>query len=69
MKAASSLINPGESLHDEAEAPWKVDGLDQTRASSYARDLRVVGQLLERQQIISADLVCVADAYIVRGIQ
>lgn len=69
MNAASSLINPGESLHDEAEAPWHMDGLGQTPTSSYARDLRVVGQLLERRQITSADLVCVADAYIVRGIQ
>ena len=69
MKAASSLINPGESLHDEPEAPWKMDGLDHTPASSYARDLRVVGHLLERRQITSGDLVCIADAYIVRGIQ
>jgi hypothetical protein len=69
MNAASSLIDPGESLHDEAEAPWQMDGLGQTPASSYARDLRVVGQLLERRQITSVDLVCVADAYIVRGIQ
>ena len=69
MKAASTLINPGESLNDEAEAPWQMDGLDQTPASSYARDLRVVGQLLERRQITGADLVCVADAYIIRGIQ
>jgi hypothetical protein len=29
----------------------------------------VVGQLLERRQVSSADLVCVADAYIIRGIQ
>jgi hypothetical protein len=69
MKVASTLINPGESLNDEAEASWQMDGLDQTPASSYARDLRVVGQLLERRQITSADLVCVADAYIIRGIQ
>ena len=69
MKAASTLINPGERWQNEAEAPWQMDGLDQMPASSYARDLRVVGQLLERRQITSADLVCVADAYIVRGIQ
>lgn len=67
MKIASTLINRGENLHDEA--PWQIDGLDQTPASSYARDLRVVGQLLERRQITTADLVCVADAYIIRGIQ
>jgi hypothetical protein len=35
---------------------------------SYARDLRVVGQLLERREISSADLVWVADTYIVRGV-
>src|ERR687894_2015851 len=67
MKTASTLIIPDESLHEEL--PWKMEGSDQTPASSYARDLRVVGQLLERRQIISADVVCVADAYIVRGIQ
>ena len=67
MRTASTLVNPGVSLHDEA--PWQIDDVDQTPASSYARDLRVVGQLLERRQITSADLVCVADAYIIRGIQ
>jgi hypothetical protein len=67
MKTPSTLVNPCESLHDEA--PWQMDALDQTPASSYARDLRVVGQLLERRRINSADLVCVADAYIIRGIQ
>jgi hypothetical protein len=67
MKTASALINPGESLHDEV--PWQMDSLDQKPASFYARDLRVVGQLLDRRQISSADLVCVADAYIIRGIQ
>ena len=67
MKTANTLVNPGVSLHDEA--PWQIDDVDQTPASSYARDLRVVGQLLERRQITSADLVCVADAYIIRGIQ
>ena len=67
MKTASALINPGESLHEEV--PYQMDGLDQKPASSYARDLRVVGQLLDRRQITSADLVCVADAYIIRGIQ
>ena len=67
MKTASALINPGESLHDEV--PWRMDSLDQKPASCYARDLRVVGQLLDRRQISSADLVCVADAYIIRGIQ
>lgn len=67
MKTAGTLINPGLSLHDEA--PYQTDGSDQKPASSYARDLRVVGQLLERRQVSSADLVCVADAYIIRGIQ
>ena len=67
MNTASTPINPGESLHDEA--PYQMDDLDQKPASSYARDLRVVGQLLDRRQIISAELVCVADAYIIRGIQ
>ncbi len=67
MNTASTLINPGESLHDEV--PYETDGLDQKPASSYARDLRVVGQLLDRRQITSAELVCVADAYIIRGIQ
>lgn len=67
MKTASTLVTPAVSLHDEA--PWQIDYVDQTPASSYARDLRVVGQLLERRQITSADLVCVADAYIIRGIQ
>ena len=67
MKTTSNLLDPGSSLHDEA--PWQTEGLDQTPVSSYARDLRVVGQLLERRQITNADLVCVADAYIIRGIQ
>ena len=57
MNTASTSIDLGESFHDEA------------RYSSYARDLRVVGQLLERRQITGADLVYVADAYIIRGIQ
>jgi hypothetical protein len=67
MKTASTLMNPGLSLHDEV--PCQTDASDQKPASSYARDLRVVGQLLERRQVSSADLVCVADAYIIRGIQ
>ena len=67
MKTASTLVDPGLSLHDEAS--WQREGFDQTPASSYARDLRVVGQLLERRQITNADLVRVADAYIIRGIQ
>ena len=67
MKTASTLIIPDESLHEEL--PWQMDGFDQAPASSYARDLRVVGQFLERRQITSADLVCIADAYIIRGIQ
>ena len=67
MKTTSNLLDPGSSLHDEA--PWQTEGLDQTPVSSYARDLRVVGQLLERRQITNARLVCVADAYIIRGIQ
>lgn len=67
MNTASTLINPGERLHDEV--PHETDGLDQKPASSYAWDLRVVGQLLDRRQITRADLVCVADAYIIRGIQ
>ena len=67
MKTASTLINPGLSSHDEVSC--QTDAPDQKPASSYARDLRVVGQLLERRQVSSADLVCVADAYIIRGIQ
>jgi hypothetical protein len=67
MNKASTPINPGESFRDEA--PYQMDDLDQKPASSYARDLRVVGQLLERWQITGADLVRVADAYIIRGIQ
>jgi hypothetical protein len=67
MKTPSTLINPGLSFHDDV--PCQTDASDQKPASSYARDLRVVGQLLERRQVSSADLVCVADAYIIRGIQ
>jgi hypothetical protein len=67
MITASALINPAEIF--PREAPSQMSDLDQTPASSYARDLRVVGQLLERRHITSADLVFVADAYIIRGIQ
>ena len=67
MITASALINPAEILH--SETPWQMDVSNQTPASSYARDLRVVGQLLEPRQITSADLVFVADAYIIRGVQ
>ena len=67
MKTASTLINAGLSLRDEV--PCQTDASDQKPASSYARDLRVVGQLLERRQVSSADIVYVADAYIIRGIQ
>jgi hypothetical protein len=67
MKTTSTLVNPGVRFHDEA--PWQMDALEQTPGSSYARDLRVVGQLLERRQISSADIVYVADTYIIRGIQ
>jgi hypothetical protein len=67
MKTASTLVDPDSTFN--GEAPWQTEGFDQTPASSYARDLRVVGQLLERRQITNADLVCVADAYIIRGTQ
>ena len=67
MKTASALINSGLILNDEAAC--QTNGLDIKPAPSYARDLRVVGQLLERRQVGSADLVYVADAYIIRGIQ
>ena len=67
MKTASALMNSGILLNDEAAC--QRNGLAIKPAPSYARDLRVVGQLLERREIGSADLVYVADAYIIRGIQ
>jgi len=67
MKTTSALMNSGLLLNDEAAC--QTSGLGITPAPSYARDLRVVGQLLERREIGSADLVYVADAYIIRGIQ
>lgn len=57
------ISDPGLILDGE------TDGLDTKPPPSYARDLRVVGQLLERREVSSADLVCVADAYVIRGIQ
>lgn len=65
MKATKTFIDP--LLWDAQEQKQPVHRPDERSMSSYARDLRVVGQLLESRDIHSADLVWVADTYVVRG--
>lgn len=66
MKMPSTRIDSGLMLNDEA-ACWT--DVESKPAPSYARDLRVVGQILDRREVGSIDLVCVADSYIIRGLQ
>ena len=66
MKIPSTPTDSGLISNHEA-AYWS--GVESKRAHSYARDLRVVGQILDRRGVGDTDLVCVADSYIIRGLQ
>jgi hypothetical protein len=65
MKVSSALIASGLMLNHEAGS-WTAESKP---APSYARDLRVVGQILDRKEVGNTDLVCVADSYIIRGLR
>ena len=66
MRIQSALIDVGLIMNDDNACST---GLDTISGPSYARDLRVVGQLLDRRDVGNTDLVCVADCYIIRGLR
>jgi len=61
---------PKLSQPDSAEAANTVvdqKGSEPSSVPRYARDLRVVGQMLESRDVATADLVLVAGTYIIQG--
>ena len=66
MKVARNFLDSG--FVGEHQLSHQTPNSDDRTLPSYARDLRVVGQLLERREVVSADLVWVADTYVIRGI-
>lgn len=62
--------SPKLSKADSVQADQAVAGRNGSElfsVPSYARDLRVVGQLLESHNVVTADLVMVTDTYIIQG--
>jgi hypothetical protein len=65
METASKLSHP-----TAAQGDHDVAGRNGSKARgdpSYARDLRVVGQMLESHDIVTVDLIFVADTYIIQA--
>ena len=66
MTAASKLLAEARAVEADT-AVAGPDGFEDRNAPSYARELRVVGQLLEYRDVATADLVVVAGTYIIKG--
>jgi hypothetical protein len=63
METASKLLQVTAAQNASSD----LNGCKSCSETSYARDLRVVGQLLESHDVVTADLIFVADTYIIQG--
>jgi len=66
METAPKL-SPADALDAENKKEVIHNAPELSSIPFYARDLRVVGQMLESRDVVTADLVLVADTYIIQG--